>query len=198
MREGDTADPLSASLDKWLRLCDRAAHKSSSMWIQGQRLFFAAVTYLPTEAPSVNGRSLRSRRLNRLPQGEALVAELDISGAAPQQGADKLSSPLPEFNGIMVGHPVHLTIDCAAEHEPSLETPLVLCTKTLVKVCEALSLSAVFPCLATEKIEPFRFSCGLFERAGTYEVSHQCILRFRATWRWIEQHKDDKPCEGKA
>ena len=99
VREGDTADPLSASLDKWLRLCDRAAHKSSSMWIQEQRLFFAAATYLPTEAPSVNGRRSRSRRLDRLPQAEALVAELVISGAAPQQGADKLSSPLLEFNG---------------------------------------------------------------------------------------------------
>ena len=63
-----------------------------------------------------------------------------------------------------MGHPVHLTI-------PSLETPQVLCIKTRVKVREALSLSAVFPRVANENIEPFRFSCGLFQRARTYEVS---------------------------
>ena len=50
-----------------------------------------------------------------------------------------------------MGHPVHLTIDCAAKHKPSLETPQVLCIKTRVKVYEALSLSAVFPCLVNEK-----------------------------------------------
>ena len=50
-----------------------------------------------------------------------------------------------------MGHPVHLTIDCAAKHKPSVETPQVLCIKTLVKVCEALSLSSVFPCLFNEK-----------------------------------------------
>ena len=69
------------------------------MWIHEQRLFFAAATYLSTEAPIVNGRRSRSRRLDRLPQAEALVAELVISGAAAQQGADKLSSPLLEFIG---------------------------------------------------------------------------------------------------
>ena len=62
---------------------------------------------------------------------------------------------------IIMEHSVDLVIDCAAKHKPSLETPQVLCIKTLVKVPEALFLSAVFPCFAIEKVVPFRFCRGL-------------------------------------
>ena len=112
-----------------------------------QTAAFLCSSHLPTEAPSVHGRRSRFRRLNRLPQSEALVAELVFSGVATLQGADKLSSPLPEFSGERSSWGIPWTWWSIAlrSTNPALETPQVLCIKTLVEGSRSTFSECHFP-----------------------------------------------------
>ena len=92
-----------------------------------------------------------------------------------------------------------LMVDRAAKHKPSLETPQVLCIKTLVKVPEALFLSAVFPCHTIEKIAPFRFSRGLVPTCRNLRSlpAKACCISGPHEGG-LSSKKDEKPIEGKA